>query len=347
MKHRRSRSIGVLLTPALALSGMILAWTVNLFVGFPVGVALSQTEDLHNAFRQKELDTTRNPSESSTVTTSQSLKVNVNLVLVPVTVTDGMNRVVLGLGKEHFQVYQDKQLQSVQTFSSADVPVSVGIIFDTSGSMVTKTGRARQAVVEFTKMANPEDEFFLIAFADRPIDLVDFTPSAEEVTNSLLFARPQGSTALLDAIYLGIAKMHRATYTKKALLIISDGGDNHSRYSDKDVKRLVKESDVMIYAIGVYDTYFPTEEERLGPELLSDICDLSGGGSFAIDNPNDLPDVASKIGMELHNQYVLGYRPNRATSHGKWHKIRVKLLAPKGFPQLRVSAKEGYYDRAD
>jgi Ca-activated chloride channel family protein len=255
--------------------------------------------------------------------------------------------VVLGLEKENFQVYEDKQLQSVQHFSSTDVPVSVGIIFDTSGSMTTKIDRAREAVVEFIKTANTEDEFSLITFANRPIDLVGPTTSPKELTNNLVFARPKGSTALLDAIYLGIAKMRSAKYTKKAMLIISDGGDNHSRYSEKDVKRLVKESDVTIYAIGVYDTYFSTQEERLGPELLSDICDVSGGRSFAVNNPNDLPDVASKIGVELRNQYVLGYRPSQRTGDGKWHKIRVKMLAPKGLPRLQVSAKQGYYARGE
>lgn len=343
----KRRSTGALLTHPSTLSRVTFAWTITLLVASLVGIALSQSNDIHVVPRLKELDKRQNALDSSPGTNSRALKVEVNLVLVPVTVTDQMNRVVLGLEKENFQVYEDKRLQSVQHFSRTDVPVSVGIIFDTSGSMTTKIDRAREAVAEFIKTANPEDEFFLITFGDRPIDLVDATTSPEELTNNLAFVRPKGSTALLDAIYLGIAKMRSAKYTKKAMLIISDGGDNHSRFSEKDVKRLVKESDVTIYAIGIYDTYFPTLEERLGPELLSDICDVSGGRSFAVDNLIDLPDVATKIGVELRNQYVLGYRPDQAVGDGKWHKIRVKMRALKGFPRLQVSAKQGYYARGE
>lgn len=185
----------------------------------------------------------------------------------------------------------------------------------------------------------------MVSFADTPTNLVNFTTSPDEITNNLIFARPRGMTALVDAIYLGVAKLRSASNTKKALLIISDGGDNHSRYTEKDLKGLVKESDVIIYAIGVYDRSFPTLEEQLGPELLTDIASATGGRSFTIDNPNDLPDVASKIGVELRNQYVLGYRPSEARGDGKWHKIKVKLLPPRGLPRLQVSVKQGYYAR--
>ncbi len=275
------------------------------------------------------------------------LKVDVDLVLVPVTVTDDSHRIVLGLDKENFQVFENKQSQPLQSFSRTDMPISIGLIFDTSGSMSTKIDRAREAVTAFLKTANPQDEFFVITFADTPTGLVDFTTSTEDVQNKLLFATPRGMTSLLDAIYLGVSKLRGAQYSKKALLIISDGGDNHSRYTERDVKNIVKESDVTIYAIGVYDRYFRTEEERLGPGLLSDISELTGGRSFSLDNLNDLPDVASKIGVELRNQYVLGYRPTKAARDGKWHKIKVKLLAPKGLPPLQVYARQGYYARTE
>jgi Ca-activated chloride channel family protein len=158
---------------------------------------------------------------------------------------------------------------------------------------------------------------------------------------------PKHRTALLDAIYMGISKMRQAKYAKKALLIISDGGDNHSRYTEGEIKALVKEADVMIYAIGIYDRYASATEERLGPQLLSDITELTGGRAFTIDNPNDLGDVATKIGVELRNQYVLGYRPTKITRDGKWRKIKVKLLPPKGLPPLRVYARTGYYAPAE
>jgi Ca-activated chloride channel family protein len=267
----------------------------------------------------------------------------VDLVLVPVTVTDPMNRLVTGLDKENFRVFEGKEEQDLKHFSSEDAPISLGVIFDMSGSMSSKIERAREAVTEFFRTANPQDEFFMIAFADKPEEISDFTQSVDDLQGKLVYTVPKGRTALLDAIYLGLSKMRQAKYPKKALLIISDGGDNHSRYTEGEIKSLVKEADVMVYSIGIYDHYFATEEERLGPALLSDVSELSGGRSFTIDNPNDLSDVATKIGIELRNQYVLGYRPRNPGHDGKWHKIKIKLLPPKGLPPLHVYAKTGYY----
>jgi Ca-activated chloride channel family protein len=271
------------------------------------------------------------------------IKSKVDLVLVPVTVTDPMNRLVTGLDRENFEVFEGKDRQEVRHFSAEDAPISLGVIFDMSGSMASKIERAREAVIEFFKTANPQDEFFLITFSDRPQEVSDFTQSIEDLQGKLVYTVPKGRTALLDAIYLGVSKMRQAKYPKKSLLIISDGGDNHSRYTEGEIKSLVKEADTMIYSIGIYDHYFATEEERLGPQLLNDVSELSGGRAFTIDNPNDLTDVATKIGIELRNQYVLGYRPKNPGHDGKWHKIRVKLLPPKGLPPLHVYAKTGYY----
>jgi Ca-activated chloride channel homolog len=271
------------------------------------------------------------------------MKVDVDLVLVPVTITDPMNRLVTGLEKDNFQLYEGSAQQQIRTFSSDDAPVSVGVIFDSSGSMASKMDRAKDAVMEFFKTANPQDEFFMISFSDEPELIADFTNSVDEIQNKLIYAVPRKRTALLDAIYMGVSKMREARYPKKALLIISDGGDNHSRYTENEIKSMVKEADVMIYAIGIYDRYASAIEERLGPQLLSDICEISGGRAFTIDNPNDLADVATKIGIELRNQYVLGYRPNKILHDGKWRKIKVKLLPPKGLPPLKVYARTGYY----
>jgi Ca-activated chloride channel family protein len=275
------------------------------------------------------------------------LKVDVDLVLVPVTITDPMNRLVTGLEKENFQLFEGNSAQDIRTFSSEDAPVSLGVIFDSSGSMSSKMDRAKEAVIEFFKTANPQDEFFMITFNDEPDDVTDFTSSVDEIQNKLVFTVPRRRTALLDAIYMGVSKMRQAKYPKKALLIISDGGDNHSRYTENEIKSLVKEADVMIYAIGIYDRYASAVEERLGPQLLSDITELTGGRAFTIDNPNDLGDVATKIGVELRNQYVLGYRPAKVVRDGKWRKIKVKLLPPKGLPPLRVYARTGYYAPAE
>jgi len=170
--------------------------------------------------------------EPSLKTHTKPMKVDVNLVLVSVTITDPMNRLVTGLDKENFTVFENKEPQELRTFSSEDAPVSIGVIFDMSGSMSSKIERAREAVIEFFKTANPQDEFFLIAFADKPEEVSDFTSSVEDIQSKLVYTVPKGRTALLDAIYLGISKMRQAKYTKKALLIISDGGDNHSRYTE-------------------------------------------------------------------------------------------------------------------
>jgi Ca-activated chloride channel homolog len=312
--------------------------------------ARGQTDvnDVHVMPRPLEKTKTEDVAKETIVPSSlnthiRPLKVNADLVLVPVTITDPMNRLVTGLEKENFQLFEGGSGQEIKSFSSEDAPVSLGVIFDSSGSMSSKMDRAKDAVVEFFKTANPQDEFFMITFSDEPEVVSDFTSSVDEIQSKLVFAVPRRRTALLDAIYMGVTKMRQAKYPKKALLIISDGGDNHSRYTENEIKAQVKEADVMVYAIGIYDRYFPTEEERLGPALLGEVAELSGGRAFTVENPNDLADVATKIGIELRNQYVLGYRPHNDSRDGKWRKIKVKLLPPKGLPPLRVYARTGYY----
>jgi Ca-activated chloride channel homolog len=311
----------------------------------PTVVAQSPTDEVHVAPRKPPeppklpLDTI----DPALKTHTKPIKVDVDLVLVSVTITDPMNRLVTGLDKDNFQLYEDKQPQEIRHFSSEDAPLSLGVIFDMSGSMSNKIEKAREAVVQFFKTANPQDEFFMIAFNDKPELISDFTRSIEDIQGKLIYTMPRGRTAMLDAIYLGMNKMRDAQNSKKALLIISDGGDNHSRYTDSEIKSMVKEADVQIYAIGIFETAPPTPEEVRGPHLLGEITDITGGRTFVIDNPNELADIATKIGIELRNQYVLGYRPKNAVRNGRWHKIKVKLLPPKGLPPLTVYAKSGYY----
>jgi len=273
----------------------------------------------------------------------RAIKVNVNLVLLPVTVTDPMNRLVTGLERDNFNVLEGSQGQQIRSFSSEDAPLSLGVIFDLSGSMGNKIDKSKQAVIEFFKTANPDDEFFMIGFSDKPELIADFTNSIEDIQSKLVFANAKGRTALLDAIYMGIKKMKSAHHEKKALLIISDGGDNRSRYTDSEIKSLVKEADVEIYSIGLFDNSPATSEERYGPYLLNEVSDVTGGRMFRVEDPNELVDVATKIGVELRNQYVLGYRPTNAARDGKWRKVKVKLVPPKGLPPLTVHAKTGYY----
>jgi Ca-activated chloride channel homolog len=282
-------------------------------------------------------------TDASLRTHTKPIRVDVDLVLVPVTITDPSDRPVMGLAKENFVVLDNGEKQAIEHFSCEDAPISLGVIFDTSGSMSSKIAKAREAVGEFLKTANPEDEFFLIAFNDKPYLVSDYTSSLEEVQSHLLYTVPKGRTALLDAIYLGISKLRQARQRRKALLIISDGGDNRSRYTENEIKSLVKEADVQIYSIGIFDANPRSEEERYGPELLSEVSEITGGRTYTVDKPKDMTEVAAKIGVELRNQYVLGYRPSKPARDGKWRKVRVKLSAPKGSPPLTVYAKMGYY----
>ncbi len=283
------------------------------------------------------------PSEAALKASIKSLRVDVSLVLVPVTITDPMNRLVTGLERENFLIMDNGEKQEIRHFASEDAPVSLGVIFDMSGSMADKIDRSKEAVVEFFKTANPDDEFFLVVFNDKPEMISDFTNSIEQIQGQLVFALPKGRTALMDAIYMGLAKMRQAKNQKKALLIISDGGDNHSRYTESEIQSMVKEADVQLYAIGIFSPNPSTLEEQTGPVTLSSITDVTGGRTFTVDNVNELPDVATKIGIELRNQYVIGYRPTKPARDGKWRKIKVKLLPPKGLPPLTVYAKTGYY----
>jgi len=272
------------------------------------------------------------------------LTTETEMTLVNVTVTDPYSRLVTGLEQENFRVFEDNVEQEIVRFSSEDVPVSIGVVFDMSGSMTDKIDKSRLAAVQFFRTANPQDEFFLINFNDRAQLVSPFTASVEELQNRLMFTSAHGMTALLDGIYLGLSQMKGAHNTKKALLIISDGGDNHSRYTETDIRKFVQEADVQIYAIGLYEPDGgPTPEEREGPGLLGELTQMTGGRTFAVHSMNDLPDIATKISMELRNQYVLGYRPGNHARDGKWRKIKVKLRPPKGLPPLNVYARTGYF----
>jgi Ca-activated chloride channel family protein len=310
--------------------------------GFLLSTRAQDTADVHIQPRINPYVSSNAP-ELALRAGMPTLKSNVNLVLVPVTVTDPMDRLVTGLDKSNFSVYQDKHEQQIRNLSSDDAPISVGVIFDVSGSMIDKIQRAREAIAQFLETANPQDEFFLITFSDRPQLVAHFTNRVQDIESRLPFAQAKGLTALLDAIYLGLDEMHHAQYSRKALLIISDGGDNHSRYTEGEVKDIVQEADVQVFAIGLYDQIPRTVEEQEGPELLREVTDATGGRAFTVDNPNELADVATKIGIALRDEYVIAYQPEARPHDGKYHKITVKLHPPRGLPPLHVSAKRGFY----
>ena len=299
------------------------------------------------AFAQSHISTgVKHDTPGRVIKQGQAVHLDVELAIVNVSVTDPYNRFVTGLEPDNFRVFEDKIEQEVVNFSSEDVPISIGVILDLSGSMADKLGNAKQAAIQFLRTANPQDEFFLIGFNEHAELLSPFTSNVEELQGHLLSASAKGRTALLDAIYLGLNEMRAAQNGKRALLIISDGGDNSSRYNEKDIKRLVREADTQLYSIGIFEPFeyrSRTPEELNGPTLLNEMTELTGGRAFTVENLNDLPDIAAKIGVELRSQYILGYHPSNKAHDARWRKIKVKLRTPKGLPPLTAYAKTGYY----
>lgn len=289
----------------------------------------------------------RRPAENGNVNPRPAnIRVDSTLVLINVTVTTPLNQVVTGLEAEHFRLFEDKVEQMVSQFSSEDAPLSVGLVFDVSGSMGAKLHKARQAAAQFFKTANPEDEFFLIQFSNRPQLVVPFTRETEEIQNRLAFSEAKGRTALLDALYMAMDHMKKARNPRKAVLVLSDGGDNSSRYTQSEIKNLVREADVQVYAIGIFEPVSArgrTAEELAGPSLLGELAEQTGGRHFPVENVNDLPDIAAKIGIELRNQYVLGYTPTNQEKDGKYRRVKVTLVQPRGLPPLRAAFRTGYY----
>ncbi len=279
----------------------------------------------------------------ATSSRGSSILVNADLVLVPLTVTDPQNRLVTGLDRTNFQVFDNNTGQTIKSFATEDAPLSIGIVFDLSGSMQSKFVRARKALSEFLRTCNPQDEFFVIGFNDRPAVLVDYTSDVEDVEARMVMLRPENRTALIDAIYLGVNKLRDAKYTRKALLVVSDGGDNRSRYTPGELNRAVRESEVQIYSIGIFDAYAPTVEEQNGPQLLHDLSETTGGRLFQVHDVQDLSDIAERISEELRNEYVIGYTPTDRRHNGVWRKLNVRLLPPPGLPELTVHNREGYY----
>jgi len=258
---------------------------------------------------------------------SPSLKVDVDLVLVNATVEDSEGRYVVGLEKENFQVWEDKVGQQVEYFSTEDDPLSVGLIFDASSSMRPTLGYARQAALAFLETADANDEYFLVEFADRAHLTVDTTRDIGKLQEHIMFIPAKGSTALYDAVYLGVEKLRKANNPKRALITITDGDENHSRYTFSSLRDFVREQKVQIFSIGAY-----------GP--INNLVDLTGGYAFHGDG---LADICQKIAVELKNEYVIGYRSTNLAKDGRWRKIQVKVTPPRGISNLHVRYKTGYY----
>ena len=273
------------------------------------------------------------------------VKVQVDLVTLTLTVTDYYGRLVSGLTKDAFTIFDDNEEQEIVFFSDADAPVSLGILFDISGSMSgEKIAKARNALERFINTSHPNDEYFLIAFNSRAQLLLDRTRDGDAVLQKLTLVEPKNNTALYDACYLGIERVTRGAHPKKALLVISDGQDNSSRYNFKEVRRLMKESDVVIYTVGILDGRDAGSMEGMqGQAFLDELSSVTGGKSFYPQTNVELDEIFERIALELRHQYTIGYNPKNFQPDGKWHKIKTKVKPPRGLPRLSVRSREGYY----
>jgi Ca-activated chloride channel homolog len=279
-----------------------------------------------------------------------NLSVNSTLVVIPVNVTDASNRFVLGLQKQNFAVFEDGVEQKITQFAAEDAPLSIGLLIDTSGSMGLKMATSRQAAAEILKSLNSSDQAFLIHFSDRPELDVPFTHDFGEIQDKLGSIESEGLTALLDAIEMGIGEMKKAANPRKALLIVSDGGDNNSRYTAEQIENIVRQADVQVYAMGVFEPFSNlglSLPELSGPRLLAEVSEQTGGRAFPARSFSALPAVARKIAIELRNQYVLAYAPSKRDRDGKYRKVEVKLNAPPGLSGLKARWRSGYFAPTD
>lgn len=308
-------------------------WRIGIIAGLgPIALlALAQQVSIQPRHRQQAAE----PAMPSA-----NLRVDTNLVLVPTSVNDDFNRPITGLEKENFRVFDNKVEQTITSFLDDDEPIALGFIFDTSGSMASLLPQGRDAASEFLKMANPEDEFFLVEFDDRPRLTIPLSSNTSEIGLQVALTKSGGSTALIDGLYMGINEMRKSKKAKKALVLISDGGENNSRYSPGEIKNVIKESDVLIYTVAITGPFNP--DSGAGLEMMNGIAEMSGAHMFTAAG-NSLADIAQKIGVELRNRYVIGYKPSDIARDGKYHKIQVKVIPPRGLPQLRVHWRTGYY----
>ena len=273
------------------------------------------------------------------------VKVKTDLVTLTLTVTDQYGRYVSGLDKNAFSIKDNNEPQDIQFFSDSDAPVSVGILFDVSGSMAgEKILKARQALSRFILTSHPSDEYFLIAFNSRAQLLLDRTRDGDAVLQKLSLVQPSKNTALYDAVYLGVERVTRGSHEKKALLIISDGQDNSSRYNFNEVRRLIKESDVVTYAVGILGNSDSSSLLGMqGQAFLDEMTSVTGGKSFYPQSDVEMDEIFERIALELRHQYSLGYIPKDFRPDGKWRRVKVKVKPPRGLPRLSVRGRDGYY----
>ncbi len=263
------------------------------------------------------------------------LKLQSNLVSIIITVTDPYGRFVTGLEKENFEIYDNKVKQEIALFSDEDAPITLGIIYDISGSMNDLTSRSFSALRKFFHTSHEDDEYFVVAFNDKAKLVQDFTVLPQEILSRTIFVKAKGSTALYDAVYLATEKAKQGRHPKKALLILSDGLENHSRYSLKELRNMLKEADVQIYCVG-----FSSLSE--GAYTLKYLAELTGGRTFFPVDDNEVGDLYTRMAIMLRRQYAIGFYPTDTSSGNKWHDVKIKLQAPKGLGRISLYYKKGY-----
>jgi Ca-activated chloride channel family protein len=273
------------------------------------------------------------------------LRTDSSLVVIPTWVSTAAGASVTSLIKENFRITEDNVEQKIAYFIKDDAPLSIGLLFDTSGSMRNKMEKAAEAVSAFFKTANPEDEFFLVEFNDRAKVMIPFTPDSGEIYSRVVRTKPFGKTSLFDAIQVGLKQMKKARHPRKAIVIISDGGDNWSRHTAREIRADLIESDIQLYAMGIFDPALSNKspvENRNGPALLDELAGQTGGRHYPVGNLNDLPAISALIGTDLRNEYLLGYYPADSRD-GKYHHVKVNLAVPDEMPPLRANYRRGYY----
>lgn len=289
--------------------------------------------------------TAQNKSTIEPTLRDEKITVNTDLITLNVSVTDKMGRAVTGLKKSNFSIYDNKELQDIYFFSDEDAPVSVSVVFDTSGSMSEKKIiQAKEALARFIQTSKPEDEFFLIDFNKRARLLLSGTRDSDAVLNKLSYVEPDGNTAFYDAVYLGVEKVLQGSRTRKIVLVISDGEDNESRYSFKELQQRLRETDVIIYTIG-FGGYYPLKGGLNGRETLKELAQATGGRAFFPKGEVEMDEAFEKIALEMRHLYSIGYYPSDFLADGKKHRLKIKLNLPVESSRLFVRSREVYYAR--
>lgn len=280
-----------------------------------------------------------------TVFPDETLRVDTSLVLIPAQVTTREGAPIMDLNGKDFRIFEDGAEQRISYFAKDDAPVSIGLLMDSSGSMKNKKQKSSEAAAAFFRTANSEDEFFLIEFDDHPKLAVPFTRNTDLLYHEITHSRPYGRTSLFDAIHMALGVMKTARHERKALVIVSDGGDNRSRRTFTTIKSDVLEADVQLYAMGIFGPEGAAQgsrEEAEGPQLLDQLAELTGGKHFPVLNLGNLSDVSTRIGQLLRNRYLLGYNPTNATRDGRYRGIKLDLAASAA-PGVHVQYRKGYY----